>query len=282
MKHQVPESLKFKRLQRRLGVSRVVVAGTLELLWIATQKNAPRGDIGKYDDEAIAIEVDWEGEPSALIDALVETGWLDRCPTHRLVVHDWHAHAPRYIHGIVTKQGGFLTQDADYSQRLQSATTVRDCTKGQRNVTKPNQNKPLAASAACPETPRASSGPEPDEEPLLAFACDGPTPTWSLLPSHVAKWSVAYPNLDVLAECRRAWSWIDDNPERRKTAKGMRKFLGNWLGRAQDRGGNQRGSPQRLLPPMSRTEMATQQVLARHNDGDAGEDRLLRLEALRR
>lgn len=140
MKHQTPETMKFKKLARRLGVRDYVAAGVLEMLWIATQKNAPRGDIGRWDNEEIAIAIDWEGNADELVDALVDCGWLDRCDQHRLVVHDWHVHAPRYVHGIVAKCGGFVTTVADCSEPLQSATIVPHCTEEQRNVTKPNLN----------------------------------------------------------------------------------------------------------------------------------------------
>lgn len=97
MKHHTPDSMKFKRLQRRLGLPRYAVIGLLESLWIATQKNAPQGDIGKFDDEAIAIECDWDGDPAELVLAFVETGWLDPCSENRLVVHDWKDHAPGWV-----------------------------------------------------------------------------------------------------------------------------------------------------------------------------------------
>ena len=122
MKHSVPESMKFKRLKRRLSLPTFQVVGLLELLWIVTQKNSPKGDIGKFDDEAIAVELDWAGCPTRLIEDLVETGWLDRDPTHRLLVHGWSEHAPRYIHGIVARCGGFslATTVSNYSQPLSS------------------------------------------------------------------------------------------------------------------------------------------------------------------
>ena len=140
MKHQTPESMKFRRLQRRLGSSKSVTVGTLELLWIATQRNAPRGDIGRHSDEEIAIECDWDGDPGFLVCALVETGWLDRHDEHRLVVHDWADHAPRYVHGVAARKGGMIV--ADYSEGLQSPTTVDDCIGAQPNVTKRNLTKP--------------------------------------------------------------------------------------------------------------------------------------------
>lgn len=114
--------MKFRRLQHRLGLPKYAVIGILESLWIATQVNCPRGDIGQFDDEAICIEIGYVGDPVSLISSLVETGWLDRDDKHRLVVHDWPEHAPRYVHGVVSKIGGFIVPH--YSGPLQSATTV--------------------------------------------------------------------------------------------------------------------------------------------------------------
>ena len=104
MKLNAVDSMKFKKLQRRLGVPRVVVVGTLELLWMATAKNARRGDIGRFSNEEIAIECDWEGDPDQLVESLVETGWVDRSENYRLVIHDWHDHAPGFIKAWITNQ----------------------------------------------------------------------------------------------------------------------------------------------------------------------------------
>ena len=127
VKHSTPDSMKFKRLKRRLALPTYQVVGLLELLWIATQKNSPRGDIGRFDDEAIAVELDWAGCPAELIKALVETGWLDADPIHRLLVHGWSEHAPRYIHGIMARADGFAVQTTvgDCSTPLQSPTVVK-------------------------------------------------------------------------------------------------------------------------------------------------------------
>ena len=150
MKHSVPESMKFKKLQRRLGVTRVVTAGTLELLWITTQKNAKRGDIGRFTNEEIAIECDWEGDPDDLISAMVETGWLDTSTEHRLVVHDWKDHCPAYLKSAVNQTGGFILGDPidpPYSPPLEThpidpASTPPLLHPPLRNVTKPNVTKP--------------------------------------------------------------------------------------------------------------------------------------------
>lgn len=98
-----PELMKFKRLQRRLGETTRGTVGLLELMWIQVSKNCPRGDIGKFCNEEIAIMVDWSGDSDLLVSALIESGWLDECEVHRLVVHDWSKHAPKWVKGNVSQ-----------------------------------------------------------------------------------------------------------------------------------------------------------------------------------
>jgi hypothetical protein len=77
---------------------------------------------------------------------------------------------------------------------------------------------------------------------VLTFPVDGPGPKeWSLTEAKLAEYRGAYPALDVLAECRDALQWVLDNPERKKTAKGMARYLGGWLRRSQDKGRGSRG-----------------------------------------
>jgi len=61
---------------------------------------------------------------------------------------------------------------------------------------------------------------------------------WSLPQAKLDEYRQTYPTLDVEAELRKAGQWLKDNPQRRKTARGMPRFLGQWLSRAkpEDRG----------------------------------------------
>lgn len=157
MMHQTPDSIKFKKLQRRLGCSKRDLVGTLELLWHTTQKGTPQGDIGRFDDEAIAIECDWPGDPAELVEALVETGWLDRCTVHRLVIHDWEQHAPAYIKRQLTRHGkSFVTPTRSpgvTDDVLAAPEVTSDAGSATPNQTKPNQTKPNGASAPGPDGP---------------------------------------------------------------------------------------------------------------------------------
>jgi hypothetical protein len=97
MKRGAPDHPKMKKLARALNINRGWAVGLLESLWHWTSKFAPQGDIGKHEDVDIAEGCFWDREPSELINALIETGWIERCDKHRLLVHDWHDHADEAV-----------------------------------------------------------------------------------------------------------------------------------------------------------------------------------------
>ena len=68
--------------------------------------------------------------------------------------------------------------------------------------------------------------------------------TWGLSRQQLVDWSVLYPGVDVWAEARKALAWCQAQPSRRKTARGMSKFLVSWLNRATD-------SPRTALAPIT-------------------------------
>jgi hypothetical protein len=57
--------------------------------------------------------------------------------------------------------------------------------------------------------------------------------TWELTQTLVDKWGPAYPRLDIAVECQKALVWCEAHPTRRKTARGMERFLVAWLNRAE-------------------------------------------------
>lgn len=84
----------------------------------------------------------------------------------------------------------------------------------------------------CPETAVAVI-----EAAVLTFPTDGNPREWELTDAKVKEFREAFPSLDVVAECRKALAWVQANPTKRKTPRGMPGFLFRWLSRVQDRGG---------------------------------------------
>ncbi len=109
MKAGTLESMKFKKLQRRLNETVRGTAGLLECIWQRATKDCPRGDIGRYSNLEIAIMGDWDRDADEMVEAMVLEKWFDESLEHRLLIHDWHEHAPNWLRGVVARKGGFLT-----------------------------------------------------------------------------------------------------------------------------------------------------------------------------
>lgn len=97
-----PKTLDFAS---RLDVALPTAIGHLELLWAFTAKFTPCGDVGRFPSGAMARACHWPGDPATFEAALVSAGFLDRDPEHRLVVHDWHDHAPGWVRAKLAKTG---------------------------------------------------------------------------------------------------------------------------------------------------------------------------------
>lgn len=111
---------KTRRLARALGgVPLPYALGVVEALFHTTQAHALDGAIGTLSDDSIAEEMWWDGDPAQLISALVESGFIDEHPDHRLVVHGWAEHADTPTHmALARKKQRFATGEAPNCSRL--------------------------------------------------------------------------------------------------------------------------------------------------------------------
>jgi hypothetical protein len=63
----------------------------------------------------------------------------------------------------------------------------------------------------------------------------------------IEKWMLAYPACDVRTELLKSAEWLKANPDKKK--KNYRRFIVNWLGRAQERGGSKPSNRPRSNEP---------------------------------
>jgi len=59
---------------------------------------------------------------------------------------------------------------------------------------------------------------------------------YSVVEDDFESWRELYPGVDVLQELRKMKGWLDSNPKRKKTSRGINNFITNWLSKEQDRG----------------------------------------------
>ena len=96
---------------------------------------------------------------------------------------------------------------------------------------------------------RERKGPTPSAPSTqpLALVPDAPTPPpvaqlpladgseFGVDSSMVAEWSAAFPGVDVTQQLAQMRAWLLASPARRKTRRGVPKFVVGWLGREQNR-----------------------------------------------
>jgi len=61
---------------------------------------------------------------------------------------------------------------------------------------------------------------------------------WEPKQEDIIAWERAYPSVNVYQELMGMESWLDANPTKRKTSRGIKSFVVRWLSKSQDRGGN--------------------------------------------
>lgn len=82
----------------------------------------------------------------------------------------------------------------------------------------------------------------PDQSGILLSLVDKTEYDVSL--GKIEKWKAAYPAVDIEQELKKMGSWLDANPQRRKTRRGIERFIISWLSREQDNGGTYRNNLQ--------------------------------------
>lgn len=102
------------------------------------------------------------------------------------------------------------------------------------------------------------------------------------------EWAGLYPAVDVIQQLRNMKGWLDANPAKRKTKRGINAFIVRWLAKEQDKGGSQygraakpgygvqghhdelnpmeRAAVDRVMGPVSKGAARLQQGVQRHGD----------------
>ena len=68
------------------------------------------------------------------------------------------------------------------------------------------------------------------------------------------EWRELYPAVDIAQQLRKMISWCEANPRKRKTTKGVKAFIHNWLSREQDKGYGANSMVQGAQPKNKPTE----------------------------
>ena len=87
------------------------------------------------------------------------------------------------------------------------------------------------------------SEPKVDSEPPEMFVPHNTGEEYPVYQKDIDEWQKLYLAVDVRQELNKMRGWCLANPSKRKTKRGVKKFINNWLSRQQDRGGTPGFSP---------------------------------------
>ena len=99
----------------------------------------------------------------------------------------------------------------------------------QVSIDKIRVDKKRIDNTLCPEPESA-----PDRIRVIALTLNDKSDYW-IYQDQVEEWSELYPAVDVMQGLRNMKGWLDSNPTRRKTKRGILRFVTGWLSKEQDR-----------------------------------------------
>ena len=108
----------------------------------------------------------------------------------------------------------------------------------QRKVKESKVNKSKENNTLCsePSAVGESSEPQPAKEKPVILLPLNTKEEYPIYQADVDEWSELYPSVDVMQQLRNMKGWLDSNPTRRKTKKGIMRFITGWLQKEQDKG----------------------------------------------
>src|SRR6478752_3069165 len=81
---------KTRRLMQRMGWTLPHTIGNLHLLWYWALEYVPTGDLTKFDPDQLTQDLDLgDATPEEFIEALIDSGFIDRTEEGSLRLHDW-------------------------------------------------------------------------------------------------------------------------------------------------------------------------------------------------
>ena len=124
----------------------------------------------------------------------------------------------------------------------------------------PSGSPPAVAAEGNPVAPAAVI-----TLPTNQHATEGKT--YAVTDTDLAEYTALYPAVDVAQALRSMRGWLLANPGKRKTLRGMPRFIHAWLAREQNRGGTHGPNAQLSAAPARRLT-AAEQIRANLSDGD--------------
>lgn len=108
---------------------------------------------------------------------------------------------------------------------------ARNGKQGLANLADKDMDKDKDINSFCTEPEESVSVP-----PVISLILNDKS-LHDIFQSDIDGWKELYLAVDILQELRKMKGWLDSNPAKRKTQRGIKRFINGWLAREQDRSG---------------------------------------------
>ena len=161
--HETIKGPKLRELRKLLGCSEFEATGILIYLWLWGLDNATKdGLILAADDDDISRVIAYAGagcklDPNLVVQALFESGWLDRSP-NGIYIHDWDTWQEQWYKVKENRERDALRKR---ESRKHKATEVSSATSEQRDNPAEGSEDSSSGEPAAEEPPAAPEEPAP-------------------------------------------------------------------------------------------------------------------------
>lgn len=128
-----------------------------------------------------------------------------------------------------TQNSVFSENNGSFSEKNQSKSEIYA-------IKESKVNKSKEKNIYCTEPEKPASAP-----PVITLPLNDNT-DYGITQDEVDHWKELYPAVDVMTELRKMKGWCEGNPAKRKTRRGIMRFVNAWLAKEQDRGGSRKAS----------------------------------------
>lgn len=171
---------------------------------------------------------------------LVTKGYLIPFQSGVVVITHWksnnYVRKDRYTETRYIEEKNMLQLQGDvYTLKpsgIPSVNQVVDERLTQVRLGKDSIDNNIINNIICPEPLEA-----PDQNPAISLILNNKT-MHNVYQKDIDQWTELYPAVDILQELRKMKGWLDANPTKRKTSRGIKRFINAWLSKEQDKGRN--------------------------------------------
>jgi hypothetical protein len=215
-------------MAQSLGIDADAVVGKLLRVWAwfdqQTQEGNAVGNGASVTSSVTKALLDRRVGVSGFCESMILSGWMaDDGQSLTLPNFDRHNGKTAKTRAMTAKRV------ATHKAKSNGASVTSSVSSALPREEKRREEDKVAKATSVPRPANADPGPLADHGFTLSNGN-----LWRPTVAKIHEWQATFPVMDLDAQLRLAGQWLKDNPAKRKTERGMHRFLFAWLERAQN------------------------------------------------